>query len=101
MLRPPPRSTLFPYTTLFRSLSVPVQLCRAGGGRGGGDGGAGGRRCAKTRAGGSPRWPPAVQDRPAAALHRCGALRRDLLADDETSDGVDGDRHEDLRVELQ
>src|SRR5688572_31243844 len=25
MLRPPPRSTLFPYTTLFRSLVVPHQ----------------------------------------------------------------------------
>src|SRR5438309_5574851 len=23
MIRPPPRSTLFPYTTLFRSISVP------------------------------------------------------------------------------
>src|SRR5437764_5703282 len=27
MLRPPPRSTLFPYTTLFRS-SLPVKDCR-------------------------------------------------------------------------
>src|SRR5438067_10170961 len=27
MIRRPPRSTLFPYTTLFRSLS-PVQACR-------------------------------------------------------------------------
>src|SRR3712207_8203245 len=26
MIRRPPRSTLFPYTTLFRSLAVPVQL---------------------------------------------------------------------------
>src|SRR2546430_3017112 len=25
MIRRPPRSTLFPYTTLFRSLTVPVQ----------------------------------------------------------------------------
>src|SRR5947207_10581007 len=24
MIRPPPRSTLFPYTTLFRSMRVPV-----------------------------------------------------------------------------
>src|SRR5262249_59666141 len=24
MIRPPPRSTLFPYTTLFRSLLIPV-----------------------------------------------------------------------------
>src|SRR5687767_15342487 len=29
MLRRPPRSTLFPYTTLFRSAALP--LCRAGG----------------------------------------------------------------------
>src|SRR5438132_1995446 len=27
MLRPPPRSTLFPYTTLFRSVCVPALLC--------------------------------------------------------------------------
>src|SRR5438874_5232853 len=26
MIRPPPRSTLFPYTTLFRSLSRPATL---------------------------------------------------------------------------
>src|SRR3712207_7175910 len=32
MIRRPPRSTLFPYTTLFRSLFVQVlQLCRAAG----------------------------------------------------------------------
>src|SRR2546427_4470054 len=31
MIRRPPRSTLFPYTTLFRSVSVPdVHLARAG-----------------------------------------------------------------------
>src|SRR3712207_7903394 len=24
MIRPPPRSTLFPYTTLFRSIDVPI-----------------------------------------------------------------------------
>src|SRR5947207_7778478 len=24
MIRPPPRSTLFPYTTLFRSMAVPI-----------------------------------------------------------------------------
>src|SRR5260370_8470310 len=27
MIRRPPRSTLFPYTTLFRSLPVPYQAC--------------------------------------------------------------------------
>src|SRR5699024_12138267 len=26
ILRPPPRSTLFPYTTLFRSLLIPIKL---------------------------------------------------------------------------
>src|SRR2546430_13017131 len=30
MIRRPPRSTLFPYTTLFRSRSVPGQVVRAG-----------------------------------------------------------------------
>src|SRR2546430_12021860 len=28
MIRRPPRSTLFPYTTLFRSLAVKNQICR-------------------------------------------------------------------------
>src|SRR5437899_7568748 len=28
MIRPPPRSTLFPYTTLFRSLSSPAPVMR-------------------------------------------------------------------------
>src|SRR5438034_11055805 len=28
MIRPPPRSTLFPYTTLFRSPLQLIQLCR-------------------------------------------------------------------------
>src|ERR1039458_2630398 len=28
MIRRPPRSTLFPYTTLFRSLGHPDQVCR-------------------------------------------------------------------------
>src|SRR5258705_3541601 len=31
MIRRPPRSTLFPYTTLFRSSSDPTFLARAGG----------------------------------------------------------------------
>src|SRR5438034_6995135 len=30
MLRRPPRSTLFPYTTLFRSLSLPARVASAG-----------------------------------------------------------------------
>src|SRR5438874_9524075 len=32
MIRPPPRSTLFPYTTLFRSHSFRHQLLELGGG---------------------------------------------------------------------
>src|SRR2546421_7982469 len=28
MIRRPPRSTLFPYTTLFRSLRAPGRMCR-------------------------------------------------------------------------
>src|SRR2546422_2785185 len=35
MIRRPPRSTLFPYTTLFRSLAEPVGARRAGHGVGG------------------------------------------------------------------
>src|SRR2546422_1734733 len=40
MIRRPPRSTLFPYTTLFRSRSAPPRLESSGGGdrRGGGGG---------------------------------------------------------------
>src|SRR2546421_3051190 len=30
MIRRPPRSTLFPYTTLFRSSATPGRQCRAG-----------------------------------------------------------------------
>src|SRR3712207_6927422 len=30
MIRRPPRSTLFPYTTLFRSRAVPFAQCRVG-----------------------------------------------------------------------
>src|SRR2546427_5958714 len=30
MIRRPPRSTLFPYTTLFRSLEIPWHLLRGG-----------------------------------------------------------------------
>src|SRR2546429_3067973 len=33
MIRRPPRSTLFPYTTLFRSQQVSFLLCTAGGKR--------------------------------------------------------------------
>src|SRR5258708_10046103 len=46
MIRRPPRSTLFPYTTLFRSLAP----------SGGGIAGRG-RDHASARAEGTPRWP--------------------------------------------
>src|SRR3712207_7333018 len=66
MIRRPPRSTLFPYTTLFRS-AAPARRAVLGGGAGA-DGG--GRR-ARVRAGGAA--PPGLQ-RPrragAAALAR-------------------------------
>src|SRR3712207_7252196 len=42
MIRRPPRSTLFPYTTLFRSPRVPGVEHGAGGGEGGQPGGDGG-----------------------------------------------------------
>ena len=32
MIRRPPRSTLFPYTTLFRSLAIAAELVRGHGG---------------------------------------------------------------------
>src|SRR5947208_7920765 len=51
MLRPPPRSTLFPYTTLFRS-QTPVEA---------GAGGAGG--CAGCRRRGACRTSPPVRKR--------------------------------------
>src|SRR3989442_14815750 len=55
MIRRPPRSTLFPYTTLFRSpvrlVSVRASL-HQGGPRGGGGGGARARRGASQRPGG-------------------------------------------------
>src|SRR3712207_7267636 len=45
MIRRPPRSTLFPYTTLFRSAGRAVR----GGGRRAGDGGHADRRAARVR----------------------------------------------------
>src|SRR3712207_7543530 len=62
MIRRPPRSTLFPYTTLFRSPRQRHQVLRAGGhealGRGGARGRASGRAAAAVpRRGGGPRRP--------------------------------------------
>src|SRR5258707_5162196 len=44
MIRRPPRSTLFPYTTLFRSAVPIARGGRSGGGRGAGRGRTAGRR---------------------------------------------------------
>src|SRR3712207_8262916 len=56
MIRRPPRSTLFPYTTLFRSAGhrSPLDADRVGGGDRDGDrrGGRGARRVARRAAGG-------------------------------------------------
>src|SRR3712207_9593978 len=82
MIRLPPRSTLFPYTTLFRSLLGPAGRQRAGGPAGRGPVGGGQRR----RRDGGPAGGAAVhllvEPRPAGAdagVRRAGgraALRR-------------------------
>src|SRR2546427_5669510 len=59
MIRRPPRSTLFPYTTLFRSISPIERSFLFPGGR-------------RTDPRGALGWPPAtfmVQDRPSPSLH--------------------------------
>src|SRR3712207_7679211 len=56
MIRRPPRSTLFPYTTLFRSGGVPGPGDRAG--RPGPAGRAGGRRRRGDRGDGGPQLHP-------------------------------------------
>src|SRR2546425_7058979 len=58
MIRRPPRSTLFPYTTLFRSLAAQRDGLLEPGGRSGADllpGGAGGGRVPRDQAGGRGR----------------------------------------------
>src|SRR3989441_9429811 len=58
MIRRPPRSTLFPYTTLFRSLDDQVDGTRA-----------------HLLSWGAPRWPPTppnARTRPGAAVARLG-----------------------------
>src|SRR5256885_10245483 len=65
MIRRPPRSTLFPYTTLFRSDALsPADAGSAGAGRmrGGGGGGAGGAGGTDPR-GVTPQRPWAMADR--------------------------------------
>src|SRR3712207_7294049 len=66
MIRRPPRSTLFPYTTLFRSdgAARPRAAGRAGGEAGAGRGaGAEARRHAATRLLGLEAVPPGQRDR--------------------------------------
>src|SRR2546426_12395875 len=80
MIRRPPRSTLFPYTTLFRSQRGGGRAFRAC--RGSGAAGGGGPRGRGTTAGRTPRPRPlrGTHDRPAAALVltlRRGAVRAD------------------------
>src|SRR2546430_10796557 len=82
MIRPPPRSTLFPYTTLFRSPRVPTVAAwlhgrrrPAGSGAGrvgnhsdrGWEGGGGGP--SRLRAGGDGPPPPPSQDRKSTRLN--------------------------------
>src|SRR3712207_8196340 len=59
MIRRPPRSTLFPYTTLFRSSRTVVPSSASVSGRGAGPASAPGRRpAARGRAGGRVRTAP-------------------------------------------
>src|SRR2546422_4695571 len=74
MIRRPPRSTLFPYTTLFRSRSAPPRLESSGGGdrRGGGGG------VRPTAAGFFPRQAltrPELSDHASQRLHGVPELR--------------------------
>src|SRR2546425_3363501 len=55
MIRRPPRSTLFPYTTLFRSLEPARGARRDGGADQRGAGAAAHERCGGMRAGGGTR----------------------------------------------
>src|SRR3712207_6934878 len=78
MIRRPPRSTLFPYTTLFRS--VRPEFARPPGGRGRAVGGEGVEgdpgvdqrrqpRAGRRRARGRAARPPRVQDRKSTRLN--------------------------------
>src|SRR5215216_7789765 len=87
MIRRPPRSTLFPYTTLFRSRGRPPDQPAAGNDSGT-DRRAGGRRAAHTRAGaaisGTARQRPGSagerhRRRPRAQPLARPAVRRDHL----------------------
>src|SRR5256886_13301054 len=71
MIRRPPRSTLFPYTTLFRSRAAAPGGDAAGRGRAGAAPGIpGARRHGDTRRGALPR--PGVHGAPAAAAVALG-----------------------------
>src|SRR2546422_9443274 len=65
MIRRPPRSTLFPYTTLFRSANICAACTNAGA-----SAGAVGKR--------SPHLPPGRLRRGPARIFRQGALQRRL-----------------------
>src|SRR5258708_10262936 len=60
MIRRPPRSTLFPYTTLFRSILIDFSRCRPGGTH-------------RRRVGRRHGFPSALFDTP---VHQCPPRRR-------------------------
>src|SRR2546421_7056130 len=77
MIRRPPRSTLFPYTTLFRSARRPLVPLRAAL-----EGGAGRRRRPPRGAGIHPRGDPG--DRAAGSAE--GLRRRGVRSEEHTSE---------------
>src|SRR2546429_320438 len=64
MIRRPPRSTLFPYTTLFRSANIGAAVACPGGG--------GGNRAGRRDSSAGPTQ-PAVHERGSAGERDCGA----------------------------
>src|SRR5690242_20811319 len=73
MIRPPPRSTLFPYTTLFRSRRIQPRSCRAA--------------VARREPGESLRLGHSVGPEPSRRCQQCQMDAEELLrgADPETS----------------
>src|SRR3712207_7096498 len=86
MIRRPPRSTLFPYTTLFRSLGIRFHLLVEGGDRQvqGLEGGVPSQRGDLEPLLGFSRG-HSVSD-PADALHGRGLVERDIRSEEHTSE---------------